>query len=309
MRVLSKQREQPTLLVSVPLRIGQRDALGQLVQDPSKLVPQCPEAIARGLTGCCTVVRNGTHTRHGVYAQPFPIALERVQNFKCTAHNKDFSFLTPCIWTNLPEDAEVQPEICMLTERTIMTAEYYNSLVHRTIRRTEFKSHAKELSDECEREAVHRLEEYGDYIRLVVGEAAYDSIKGLAAEMMSDAAGRLDFSGSVASGGHMGRSSSSSARNTDDWLAQAEAEEGHDSSSGVWSDVADEEGEDYMVEVPAEQLCEPEPEDIGDVPQRGGGPGTHGLQMLPEQPATLGSLSVPAVPDPQPTRQLRGCIL
>lgn len=266
---------QPTLVESFRLLIGQRDQQGRLVQDLEKLVPRCPEAIERGLQGCCPIRRAGKYTRHGVYAQDFPIALEKVQRFECTRHSKHFSFLSPAVWKNLPEDAEVHPNICVLTERTILMADLYDSLVHQAVTRPEFKSLAKELVAVYTRNSVRRLETYGEYMRAVGGEDAQHALASLAADIASSAARRINLSSIVVGGGRGERASScgtgeGSAVGPADWLAQDGALENNPISAD-WRVVIDTESEDYMLDVPLERLQEDEPD--GDAPEPRGLPG------------------------------------
>ena len=108
----AQQQPEPVLLVEKRLVWGVPDPAGQaLVQDIARLIPRCPAA-CQGNSGVCRIMRDGTRTRHNVLDLEFPIALFGVPRYKCTTHGTNFSLLTPLVFSNLPADTMVEPQVC-----------------------------------------------------------------------------------------------------------------------------------------------------------------------------------------------------
>lgn len=159
----------PELLGAQQFQIGIIQG-GLLVPDLEVLVPRCPVALASGCDGC-KIDRNGARTRYGVLHTDFPISLNGVPYLKCLTHKNAFSILTAPVWQNLPIGTVVIPEICVLTNRTIVTSEFYFSVTDTLKLRTDFKGLSKELRAKFSQTFFRRLEFFVEYV-MATGTAA-----------------------------------------------------------------------------------------------------------------------------------------
>ena len=89
--------------------------------------------------------------RHRVYGRNLPVILTNVTRFKGKTHKQTFTYLTPAVWESLPEDICVSPELVVLSNKCVMTLDFYQDVIDLVKRHMDFSSTAHQLEDRYKR--------------------------------------------------------------------------------------------------------------------------------------------------------------